>query len=77
MEAHIGKRYKHYKGREYTVLTIARSEANPSEFLVIYRAEYDAPDVGFGAVWARERSNFEGKVVVNGEEKERFTQLDT
>lgn len=77
MKAYIGKRYKHYKGGEYTVLTIARNEANPSESFVIYRAEYDAPDMGYGAVWARVQSNFEEKVVVQGKETERFTCIDT
>lgn len=75
MKAILGKQYRHYKGHIYTVLEIARSESDPNTELVIYRAEYDSPDYGNECVWARERKNWEGTVVVDGTEHDRFTVL--
>ena len=75
MKATIGKRYRHYKGEVYTVLAIARSESDPTTELVIYRAEYDSPDFGDKCVWARERMNWEGNVVVDNMEQDRFAEL--
>ena len=77
MKAIIGIQFRHYKGNVYTVLAIARNEAEPATELVIYRAEYDSPDYGKGCVWARERKNWEGKVIVDDLEQERFTMLDS
>jgi hypothetical protein len=75
MKAEIGKRYRHYKGGEYTVLAVGRMEPNPSQEYVVYRMEYDAPDFPKGTVWLRERSNFEEMVVVDGETVPRFTVI--
>ena len=36
---HIG-RYRHYKGKEYTVIGVARHSETEEE-LVVYRKEYD------------------------------------
>lgn len=77
MKAIIGKQYRHYKGKIYTVLAIARSESDSSAELVIYRAEYDSPDYGNQCVWARERNNWEGKVIVDDVEHGRFTVLSS
>jgi hypothetical protein len=76
MKAVAGKRYRHYKGHEYTVLVIARNEAKPEEELVIYQALYDSPDFGKNCIWARERSVFEGILTVDGRDVERFTCID-
>ncbi len=48
---HIG-RYRHYKGREYTVIGVARHSENEEE-LVVYRKEYD--DHG---LWVRQHLDF-------------------
>ncbi len=77
MKAITGKQYRHYKGQVYTVLTIARSEADPTTELVIYRAEYDSPDFGDRCVWVRERGNWEGTLTIDGEVRERFALLET
>ena len=77
MKAIVGKRYRHYKGNEYTVLAIARHEDSPEKVSVVYRAEYDSPDFGFGCVWIRVIESFEGKVIgTDGTEAERFTCID-
>lgn len=75
MKAIPGKRYRHYKGGEYTVLAIGRMETAPEEEYVVYRMEYDAPDYPPGTVWLRPRSVFEERIVVDGEEIDRFIEL--
>lgn len=75
MKAIVGKRYRHYKGNEYTVLAIARLESDPSEVYVVYRAEYTSPDFGEGTVWLRKQEFFEEQVFVSGTSRDRFTQI--
>jgi hypothetical protein len=72
MKAEIGKRYRHWKGNEYTVLAIARLESDPLKEYVVYRAEYESPDFGEGSVWLRERSVFEEQIETEGKMVERF-----
>ena len=67
-------RYRHYKGREYEVIGVARHEATREE-LVIYRALSDSPDYGPNALWARPRSAFTENVTVDGIQQPRFTYL--
>lgn len=74
-EAEVGKRYRHYKGYEYTVLAIGRSEDTLEE-QVVYRAEYTTEDFGPDAIWIRPRVLFEGTVNVDGRTVERFSRLD-
>jgi hypothetical protein len=76
MKAYAGKRYRHYKGREYTVLTIGRLESSPEQECVIYRAEYDT-EFGSGIVWVRPKEDFEGDVVKDdGTRTHRFTVIE-
>ena len=75
MKAIVGKRYRHYKGNEYTVLAIARLESDPNEVYVVYRAEYTSPDFGEGTVWLRKQEFFEEQVIVAGTSRDRFTQI--
>ncbi len=75
MRAEPGKRYRHYKGGEYTVLHIGRLESDPGEEYVVYRMEYDAPDYPRGTVWLRKRSNFEERITIDGVSVQRFTLL--
>ena len=58
--------YRHYKGKEYQVLDIARDEAT-HEQLVIYRALY-----GNFQLWARPLSVFEEVVEHEGKAVKRF-----
>lgn len=74
MHAEVGKRYRHYKGGEYTVLSIARHSETLEEF-VVYRAEYETPDFPEGTVWARPREMFEGTVEKDSVQIPRFTLL--
>jgi hypothetical protein len=59
-------RYRHYKGKEYTVLGVARHSETEEE-LVVYRQEYG--DLG---LWVRPRKMFEELVEVAGRKLPRF-----
>ncbi len=74
MKAIPGKRYRHYKGMEYTVLHIARHSETLKE-LVVYRAEYFAEDVGENAIWVRKREMFEEQIEKDGKTVERFEEV--
>ncbi|MEK7488179.1 MAG: DUF1653 domain-containing protein [Patescibacteria group bacterium] len=59
-------RYKHYKGKEYEVIGIAKHSETLEE-LVVYRAFY-----GKGGMWARPLAMFTEEVEVDGEKIPRF-----
>lgn len=63
-------KYRHYKGNEYEVLTMAL-HSETEELLVIYRALY-----GEGRVWARPASMWNELVTVNGQQVRRFTFIE-
>ena len=65
----VGGRYRHYKGKEYTVLGVAR-HSETLEDMVIYRAEY-----GERGIWVRPKDMFLETVSVNGETVFRFSYL--
>ncbi len=70
-ELEIGK-YRHYKGGEYEVLTLAMNKAT-HEWLVVYRALYDTgetPDV-----WVRTYKDFTATVAIGGMTRQRFEKL--
>ena len=73
-KAEPGVRYKHYKGKEYTVIAVAQ-HSETLEKLVIYRAEYDTKDLGLKSVFARPIEMFEETIYVNGAEIERFSAM--
>lgn len=63
-------RYRHYKGKEYTVLGVARhSETEAS--LVVYRQEY-----GERALWVRPLAMFVETVEVGGRIVPRFARVE-
>lgn len=62
-------RYRHYKGRDYEVLGVAR-HSETEEFLVVYRCLY-----GDGSLWVRPLSMFVESVSIGGETLERFTYI--
>jgi hypothetical protein len=63
-------RYRHYKGKEYEVVGVARHSETDEEF-VVYRALY-----GERGLWIRPRALFEGQVVADGELIPRFQFLE-
>jgi hypothetical protein len=66
--------YEHYKGKRYEVLGVARHSETLEE-LVVYKALYDTPDFGFGALWVRPLSMFEEAITVGNVRVKRFKRL--
>jgi hypothetical protein len=62
-------RYRHYKGREYTVIGTARHSETEEEF-VVYRQEY-----GDRSLWVRPAAMFAEMVMVEGRPCPRFEFL--
>lgn len=58
--------YKHYKGKLYQVLSIARHSETLEE-LVVYQALY-----GEYGIWVRPKDMFCSNIEINGETKDRF-----
>ena len=61
---------RHYKGREYTVLGVARHSETLEE-LVVYRQEY-----GDNGLWVRPRQMFQETVEMHGQVMPRFALID-
>lgn len=62
-------RYRHYKGRDYSVLGIAR-HSETGEELVVYSQEY-----GDCSLWVRPKAMFLEEVLVDGHRMPRFEYL--
>jgi hypothetical protein len=55
MKLKIGSVYRHYKGKTYTILHIARNAAHghtPEELSVIYQENYICHQYGKNCVWS-------------------------
>ena len=63
------RRYRHYKGNEYTVIGTARHSEMLGEH-VLYRQEY-----GDHGLWVRPKQMFSETVTVDGREVPRFQSL--
>lgn len=70
----IGK-YKHYKGKEYEVIGIARHSETLEE-MAVYRALYESKDFGKNALWVRPKSMFLENVIIDGKEVPRFKFIE-
>lgn len=64
-------RYRHYKGRDYEVIGVAR-HSETEESLVVYRCLY-----GDHSLWVRPLSMFRETVQVAGEDVPRFARVDS
>lgn len=62
-------RYRHYKGREYIVLGVARHSETDEE-LVVYQ-----PDYGDRGLWVRPMTMFLETVTATGRQQPRFEFL--
>lgn len=67
--------YRHYKGKLYEVLGIARHSETLEE-LVVYRALYDSPEFGKNALWVRPKEMFLETVTVDGKIVPRFARIE-
>ncbi|HET8799788.1 MAG TPA: DUF1653 domain-containing protein [Marinobacter sp.] len=63
-------RYRHYKGRDYQVIGVAR-HSETEEPLVVYRCLY-----GDHSLWVRPLAMFRETVEVAGEQVPRFAFID-
>lgn len=64
-----GTKFRHYKQKDYEILTLATDEST-EEAVVVYRALY-----GDYGVWVRRVSNFCETVEVDGQSVERFSLI--
>ncbi len=64
-----GAKYRHFKGKEYLVLYIAK-HSETLEDMVVYQALY-----GERGIWVRPLEMFLEKVEVDGEMVERFQEI--
>ena len=62
-------RYRHYKGKEYTVIGVARHSETQEE-LVVYRQEY-----GDHGLWVRPQAMFSDTVTIGGQNVARFERI--
>jgi hypothetical protein len=74
LEVKLGK-YKHFKGKFYEVIGIARHSETLEEF-VVYKALYDSKEFGKDTLWIRPREMFLENVVVEGKEIPRFEHVN-
>ena len=63
-------RYRHYKGKEYTVIGVAQHSETLEE-VVVYRQEY-----GERGLWVRPKHMFLEMVEVEGQAVPRFRYLE-
>lgn len=63
-------RYRHYKGKDYQVIDLAR-HSETEEWLVVYRCLY-----GDHSLWVRPLTMFRETVELAGEQVPRFSRLD-
>jgi hypothetical protein len=65
--------YRHYKGKLYRVIGVARHSESLDEF-VVYQALY-ASEFGKNALWIRPKEMFLENIIVDGEEIPRFQKV--
>ena len=65
----IGAKYRHFKGREYEVIAVAKDSENLKP-MVVYRALY-----GEGQVWVRPMDMFEEIIERDGVVYRRFEKI--
>ncbi len=63
-EIKLGK-YKHYKGKQYEVIGLAR-HSETLEQLVIYKALYSSEEFGNNALWVRPKKCFSKLLLLMG-----------
>ncbi|MBE6122822.1 MAG: DUF1653 domain-containing protein [Solobacterium sp.] len=66
-KAITGRRYRHFKGNEYTVIAVGKHTETLEE-MVVYRDDD-------GKTWIRPKADFEAAVTRDGKTFERFAML--
>ena len=68
-------KYRHYKGKLYRVIGVAKHSETFKE-LVVYRALYDSEEFGKKTLWVRPKKISLKKVIVQGKEIPRFKYFE-
>lgn len=71
----VGQRYKHYKGKTYTILGVGH-HSETEEKVVVYEGEYEDPTFGKYPIWVRPYEMFVETVEWEGERVPRFTLIE-
>lgn len=67
--------YRHYKGKEYKLIGLAK-HTETLEDLIVYQGLYKSEEFGDNPIWTRPVEMFFDKVVVDGKEIPRFEFLE-
>ena len=73
----VGALYKHYSGKVYRIIALARDSENPTNILVIYQGQQECPTFGQNPMWARPYAMFIEEATINGLKKARFEKILT
>lgn len=68
-------RYKHYKGKIYEVIAVAKHSETLQD-MVVYEAQYEHPEFGEHVLWTRPADEFTEQVEVDGKKIPRFEYLE-
>jgi hypothetical protein len=69
-------KYKHFKGKFYEVIGVARDCDDISKKVVIYRALYDSEEFGQNQLWTRPLEDFTGFKELDGKKIKRFEYIE-
>lgn len=75
MSTEVGQRYRHYKGKEYTVLCLG-FESTTTQRVVIYQGHYIDPVFGENPIWTRSLNEFLSSVEHEGRRVPRFARIE-
>lgn len=75
-EIKIGSTYRHYSGKLYKVIALARDTEDISILRVVYQALYKDPQFGSNALWVRPYNMFAQDVIIKGKAQPRFQEID-
>jgi len=70
-EIKLGK-YKHFKGKEYNVIGVARDCEDITKEYVVYKALYDSEEFKKNQIWIRPIQDFLGTKLIEGKDVKRF-----
>lgn len=70
----LGAIFRHYKGKDYKILQIARHSEDLS-LQVVYQGLYDSEEFGHQPIWVRPLRMFIEEVVIDGVKGPRFKLL--
>ncbi|MFA6486419.1 MAG: DUF1653 domain-containing protein [Candidatus Magasanikbacteria bacterium] len=68
------QKYRHYKGKIYEMVGVARHSETLEE-MVVYRGLYDDEQFGHNPLWVRPKAEFFGTVMIDGKEILRFEPI--